>query len=118
AAAHSVVPVPALRCSPLPFDHPPLVEMAGEVSRTRRQRACMLTGRTQPNSPRVPIIAMTAHAMASDRERCLAAGMDGYLTKPIRPDVLFAQLDEVVSVRPPGAADREQMQMGVRQICG
>jgi CheY-like chemotaxis protein len=42
---------------------------------------------------RTPIIAMTAHAVAGHRERCLEAGMDGYISKPIEPDQLFAALD-------------------------
>jgi two-component system, sensor histidine kinase and response regulator len=42
---------------------------------------------------RVPIVAMTAHAMAGDRERCLQAGMDGYISKPILPEQLYAVIE-------------------------
>jgi signal transduction histidine kinase/DNA-binding response OmpR family regulator/ligand-binding sensor domain-containing protein len=50
----------------------------------------------------VPIIAMTAHTMKGDRERCLTAGMDSYVSKPIRPDELFREI--YTCTQPPGPA--------------
>jgi signal transduction histidine kinase/CheY-like chemotaxis protein len=50
---------------------------------------------------RLPIVAMTAHAMKGDRERCLAAGMDEYLTKPLDPRQLCQLVEQIAAGRMP-----------------
>ena len=43
-------------------------------------------------NPRIPIIALTAYALPEDEQRCIAAGMDAYVTKPLRAEALRAAL--------------------------
>src|SRR6267378_531265 len=56
---------------------------------------------------RVPVVALTAHAMKGDREKCLAGGMDGYLTKPIRPQQLDELLEKYLARRAETAEAQE-----------
>jgi len=66
-------------------------EATGELRRLEKQ-----SGR------HTPVIALTAHAMKGDRERCLAAGMDGYLSKPIRAPELDELLEKYITLREAG----------------
>ena len=52
---------------------------------------------TDEKTAEIPIIAMTAHAMREDREKCLAAGMNGYLSKPIETRLFMEVIDKILS---------------------
>jgi CheY-like chemotaxis protein len=69
--------------------------MGGYETTTRIRATEKATGK------HLPIIAMTAYAMKGDRERCLASGMDGYVSKPILAAELFRAIDEVLAVSGP-----------------
>jgi CheY-like chemotaxis protein len=73
-------------------------EATGAIRENERQRP-------SPSGTRLPIIALTAHAMKTDEERCLAAGMDGYLSKPIRPAELLRAVQRLDRAAPEAVAD-------------
>jgi CheY-like chemotaxis protein len=64
---------------------------------TRRLRATWPAG-----TPAPPIVALTANTMPGDREQCLAAGMDDYLAKPYRADILVAKIQQWLAARGQG----------------
>jgi signal transduction histidine kinase/DNA-binding response OmpR family regulator len=60
------------------------------------EATALIRARERQRGGRIPIVALTADAMSSDRDRCLRAGMDGYVTKPLRPEELFGAIASVV----------------------
>ncbi|MGA2256194.1 MAG: response regulator [Thermoguttaceae bacterium] len=82
------------------------VQMPGMdgLDATKAIRAREMT--TGGDSRRVPIIAMTAHAMKGDRDRCLAAGVDGYLSKPIDGHEMIALVENLAASSASSAASR------------
>ncbi len=71
--------------------------------------------REQASGAHMPIVALTAHALKGDRERCIESGADGYVTKPISPGMLFREIDLVLgneqtsSAPDAGSSDRSVM---------
>jgi signal transduction histidine kinase/DNA-binding response OmpR family regulator len=92
-------------CATLPYDlifmdcHMPEMDGYAATAEIRRQSG---------NGRRIPIVAMTAEAMAGCREHCLACGMDDYLAKPVRPEDVVDALQRWV----PGVATREARAAG------
>ena len=63
--------------------------------------AAAIREKEKGNGKRVPIIAMTAHAVPGDQDRCLAAGMDGYVAKPVSGQTLAMEIDRVRNASSP-----------------
>ena len=60
----------------------------------------LIRKREKTEGGHIPIIAMTAHALKGDRERCLEAGMDAYVAKPVQSRLLFEAIDGVIPADP------------------
>jgi PAS domain S-box-containing protein len=94
---HTVVVVPNGRLALEQLEREPFDMVLMDVSMPEMdgfQTAAAIRQREKGTPHHIPILAMTAHAMKGDRERCLAAGMDAYVSKPVQASELFAAVDE------------------------
>ncbi|HYU31168.1 MAG TPA: ATP-binding protein [Thermoanaerobaculia bacterium] len=94
------------------------------------ETARRLRARTAGRNPRLPIVALTAHALKEDLDRCLEAGMDDYITKPFHPDTLRRTVERWLSgggtaapppvVPPPAGGDEPHLDVsrlaGLREL--
>lgn len=69
------------------------------------EATAFIRAKERESGAHIPIIAMTALAIQGDKERCLTSGMDGYVSKPIKPQELYNAIDSLVSVSPDNKAD-------------
>jgi CheY-like chemotaxis protein len=72
----------------------------------------MIRDREQATGVHLRIVAMTAHAMSGDEARCLEAGMDAYLSKPIEPNALFDVVDQQLLISRTGGEPRRTTPRG------
>jgi PAS domain S-box-containing protein len=78
------------------------------------EAASAIRARERTTGGHIPIIALTAHVMAGDREQCLAAGMDAFVPKPLTPEELFAAIERLsppaagAKASEPAASERER----------
>lgn len=82
------------------FEHPDLVVCDLQMPRLDGY-GVLLALRADPGTRSIPVIAVTAFSMPDDRQRVAQAGFDGYLTKPIEPELFVAQVESFLHAAPP-----------------
>jgi CheY-like chemotaxis protein len=112
----SVSPAPRLPIPPADFD---LILMDVQMPVMNGLEAtALIREREKQTGGHIPIIAMTAHALKGDRERCLRAGMDEYLSKPIQSRELFQTIDHLLFGGAPSEKEPEQTGPDALDVAG
>jgi CheY-like chemotaxis protein len=92
-------------------DHPDLVIMDLQMPVMDGYEAAKLL-KADPAVATIPLVAVTAYAMVGDRERIMACGFDGYMTKPIDPQTFVRELERYLAPSASGIVARQPRQEG------